>query len=92
MKLKVADLEQELIDERFKKKINYDVSIDSIKVQVQQQVIDFKVKQEEKLIKEKEENLKLRVSLQGLEERITVLKDQLNAFRYRILELEKENI
>ena len=92
MKLKVADLEQELIDERFKKKINYDVSIDSIKVQVQQQVIDFKVKQEEKLIKEKEENLKLRVSLLGLEERITVLKDQLNAFRYRILELEKENI
>jgi hypothetical protein len=50
------------------------------------------VKQEEKLLKEKEDNFRLRVQIQGLEERLSVLKDQLNAFRYRILELEKENI
>jgi ribosomal protein L29 len=31
---KIADLEQELIDERFKKKINYEVTIESIKCQV----------------------------------------------------------
>jgi len=92
MKLKISDLEQELIDERYKKKVTYDVTIESVKAQVQEQVLDFKVKSDEKLLKEKEENFKLRVQNQGLEERVAVLKDQLNAFRFRILELERENI
>jgi hypothetical protein len=72
--------------------MTYDVTIESVKAQVQEQVLDFKVKSDEKLLKEKEENFKLRVQNQGLEERVAVLKDQLNAFRFRILELERENI
>jgi hypothetical protein len=92
MKLKISDLEQELLDERFKKKVNYELTVETVKAQVQEQVLDYKVKCDEKLLKEKEENFKLKVQIQGFEERAGVLKDQLNAFRYRILELERENI
>ena len=61
MKLKISDLEQELIDERYKKKVTYEITIESVKAQVQEQVLDFKVKSDEKLLKEKEENFRLRV-------------------------------
>ena len=36
-------METDLIDERHKKKINYDVTLESIKASVQEQIIDQKV-------------------------------------------------
>ena len=75
MKLKISDMETDLIDERHKKKINYDVTLESIKASVQEQLIDQKVKYEEKFLVSKEEGHKYRVHIQGLEERIIILKD-----------------
>ena len=40
LKLKISDMESDLIDERHKKKINYDVTLESIKASVQEQIID----------------------------------------------------
>ena len=34
LKLKISDMESDLIDERHKKKINYDVTLESIKASV----------------------------------------------------------
>jgi hypothetical protein len=31
MKLKISDLEQELIDEKFKKKVNYELTVETVK-------------------------------------------------------------
>ena len=36
LKLKISDMESDLIDERHKKKINYDVTLESIKASVQE--------------------------------------------------------
>lgn len=36
MKLRIADLEQELVDERYKTKLNYDMTIETVKAQVQE--------------------------------------------------------
>ena len=54
LKLKISDLETELIDEKHAKRINYDVTLEGIKASVQEQVIDQKMQFEEKLIREKE--------------------------------------
>lgn len=61
LKLKVSDAEQALIDERYHKKLSYEASVESVKAQVQEQVLDFKVKCDERILKEKEENFKCRV-------------------------------
>jgi hypothetical protein len=92
LKLKVADLESEIVDEKHKKRLNYDVTIESIKSSVQEQVLDQKVHYEEMLFKEKETGHQHRVHIQGLEEKVVFLKDQVQSQRERILELEKENI
>lgn len=75
LKLKISDMESDLIDERHKKKINYDVTLESIKASVQEQVIDQKVSYEERLLASKEECHKYRVHIQGLEERMVILKE-----------------
>lgn len=41
---------------------------------------------------QKEQNYKLRVDIQGLEERNSILKEQLKLFRERISDLERENL
>lgn len=63
MKLKISDLEQELIDEKFKKKVNYELTVETVKAQVQEQVLEYKVKCDEKMLKQKEENFKLKVQV-----------------------------
>ena len=78
LKLKISDLETELIDEKHQKRINYDVTLEGIKASVQEQVIDQKMRFEEQIIKEKETVHKLRIHIQGLEERIIILKDQVS--------------
>ena len=85
-------METDLIDERQKKKVNYDVTLESIKATTQEQIIDQKVAYEEKLLVSREECHKYRVHIGGLEERIIILKDQLQSFRERIVELEKESV
>ena len=47
---------------------------------------------EEQLIKEKEVAHKQRIHIQGLEERILVLKDQVTSHRERITLAEKESL
>ena len=89
LKLKLSDLESELIDERHSKRINYDVTLEGIKASVQEQVIDQKMRFEEQLIKEKEISHKLKVQIQGLEERVTILREQVQNQRDRIAETEK---
>jgi len=69
-------LETDLIDEKHQKRINYDVTLEGVKASVQDQVIDQKMRFEEQLMKEKEVAHKFRIHIQGLEERIIILKDQ----------------
>ena len=92
LKLKVADLETELIDEKHQKRISYDVTLEGIKASVQEQMIDQKMRFEEQIIKEKEIAHKQAIHIQGLEERITILKDQVINQRDRITSAEKESI
>lgn len=40
LKLKISDLETEIIDEKHQKRITYDVTLEGIKASVQEQVID----------------------------------------------------
>jgi len=47
---------------------------------------------EEQLIREKEVSHKLRIELQGLEERVTILRDQVASQRERIAHAEKVNV
>ena len=47
---------------------------------------------EEQLIKEKEVSHKLRIEIQGYEERITILRDQVANQRDRLAHSEKENV
>lgn len=55
-------------------------------------MLDQKVKFEERLMVEKEVIHKLRVMVQGLEERNLVLRDNAACYRDRISQLEKENL
>ena len=43
-------------------------------------------------MREKESSFRVKVDLQALQERNNILKDQLQVYRTRIIELEKENI
>ena len=52
-------------------------------------MIDQKMRFEEQLIKEKEISHKLKVQIQGLEERVTILREQVQNQRDRIAETEK---
>lgn len=92
MKLKISEIEGDLLDERSQKKIHFDFSLEAMKSQMQEKLLDHKVKFEEQVMREKENNYKLKVEMQGLQERNQILKEQLMVFRERITELEKESI
>lgn len=92
LKLKVSDLETDLIDEKHSKRVTYDITLEGIKASVQEQIIDQKMRFEEQLIREKEIAHKFRIHIQGLEERIVILKDQVANQRERIAATEKESI
>lgn len=92
LKLKVSDLEGELLEERQQKQMKQEFTIETLKGQVQEQYYEQKVRYEEQIMREKENGFKMKVELQGLQERNQILKDQLAVFRTRISELEKENI
>lgn len=74
LKLKVADIEGDLLEERETKQVRYDITLETVKSQLQEQYLDQKVRMEEDLIGHKESNYRLKVDLQGLEERNSVLK------------------
>jgi hypothetical protein len=92
LKLKISEMESDILEERQAKQMKYDINIDMFKSQLHEQVLDQKVKFEEEILKEKEKGYKRQVEIQGLNERNQLLKEQLMVFRERITELEKENI
>lgn len=92
LKLKVSDLESELLEERQQKQMKQEFTIETLKGQVQEQYYEQKLRYEEQIMREKENGFKMKVELQGLQERNQILKEQLAVFRTRISELEKENI
>ena len=92
LKLRVSELESEILDEKNQKQMKYDLTLDTLKSQVQEQYLEQKVRFEEEIMVQKEQNYKYKVEIQGLNERNSILKDQLLVFRDRITELEKETI
>lgn len=92
LKLRLSDLEGDILEERQSKQLKYDMSVDAMRASMQDQILEQKVKFEENLMGEKERNYKLKIEIQGLNERNQLLKDQIMVFRDRITELEKENI
>ena len=54
LKLKVADLEGELLDERTHNKVKTDSTVEALKSQVQSQYFDSKLRFDEDLMKQKE--------------------------------------
>jgi hypothetical protein len=70
LKLRVSELESDIIDEKHHKQVKYDFTVDHLKSQVQADMMDNKVKYEEKLFTEKETNHKLTVQLSSMHERI----------------------
>lgn len=50
LKLRVADIEGDLLEERETKQVRYDVTLETIKSQLQEQYLDQKVRMEEEVI------------------------------------------
>lgn len=75
LKLKVSELESELLDERQKQQMKYDFTIDNFKSSVQGQYLDYKIRFDEQVMKEKENSHKLVVELKGQVERNEVLRE-----------------
>lgn len=92
LKLKVADLEQELLDERLTNKSRTDSTVDALKAQVQSNYFDSKLRFDEELMTQKETIYKLKIELAGAEERNQVLRDQMVESRKRIIQLENDNV
>jgi hypothetical protein len=92
LKLKVTELQSELLDERQKKEIRFDKTIETFKHNIEGDYFDIKVKFEERIMQEKEINHKLRLEMQTMNEKNLRLGLQLRAFVERSEKLEKENM
>lgn len=58
LKLKISEMESDILEERQAKQMKYDINIDMFKSQLHEQVLDQKVKFEEEILKEKEKGYK----------------------------------
>jgi hypothetical protein len=92
LKLKVTNLESELLEERQRKEIRFDKTIEAFKFNIQGEYYDVKLKFEERLMLERENNHKLRLEAETLKEKNLRLGLQLRAFVERSEKLEKENM
>ena len=84
LKLKVSELESELMDERQKQVIKYDFSLENIKNNMNTQYFEYKIRFEEEIMKLKAQNSKLTTETQSLIERNGILKEQNVVYRERI--------
>ena len=50
LKLKVADIEGDMLEERESKQVRYDITLETVKSQLQEQYLDQKVRMEEDII------------------------------------------
>lgn len=57
--------------------MKYDFTIDNYKSSIQGQYLDYKIRFDELLMIEKEANYKMKIEIQGLMERNSVLNEQL---------------
>lgn len=92
LKLRVADLESEILQERKETLQRFELSIETIKAEMHEKTLSQKIRFDEELLKLKEQNFKLTIEVQGYQERNQILKEQLILFRERITELERETL
>lgn len=92
LKLRVAELESELSDEKIQNKSRVDATLDALKAQAASQYLDSKVKFEEQLLSLKEQIFNLKVENASLTEQNQVVRDTLNSRNDKIADLEAENV
>ena len=63
LKLRLSDLEGDILEERQSKQLKYDMSVDAMRASMQEQILEQKVKFEENLMGEKERNYKLKIEI-----------------------------
>lgn len=63
LKLRVSELESEILDEKNSKQMKYDLTLDSLKSQVQEQYLEQKVRFEEEIMVQKESNYKQKIEI-----------------------------
>ena len=63
LKLRVSELESEILDEKNSKQMKYDLTLDTLKSQVQEQYLEQKVRFEEEIMVQKESNYKYKIEI-----------------------------
>ncbi len=91
LKIRIAELESELMEERQRKEIRLETTIRDFQHNVQGQYMDYKLKFDEMIMVEKEKNNKLRLENQRFMEDIKQLKRQLMNALNKNEVLEKDN-
>lgn len=91
LKMRVAELEAEMMEERQVKEMRLETTIREYKSNVQGQYIEQKVRFDELVMVEKEKNNRLRLENQRLQEDLQQLKRQLLNIMIKSEDLEKEN-
>ena len=90
--MNVAQLETDLLDERESKKVKFEMNLDCVKAKLEEEMIQHKDLHSKELMTLKEANFKLKVELQSMVERNTILKEDLTNAKLRVGDLEKDNL
>lgn len=92
LKMNVAQLETDLLDERESKKVKFEMNLDCVKAKLEEEMIQHKDLHSKELMTLKEANFRLKVELQSMVERNTILKEDLTNAKLRVGDLEKDNL